>query len=63
MSIDISPVKIEGYEGQDIVFSITMFDEACAEVEIRTLVSVGSWPEISAAILKSLKMMKLEGGK
>ena len=63
MKIDVFPVKIEGYDDdmKEGVFTVEASDEACANVKITTAVNAGTWDELSAAIRKSLLMMKLEG--
>lgn len=63
MSIEVYPVKVEGIDGEtkDSVFNIEMVDEACAQVKILGSVNVLRWDELSAAIRKSLLMLKLEG--
>jgi hypothetical protein len=60
MSFRCDPVRFECYDeiGQ-LVFSVEACDEHCATVEIKTLVTVESWAEISAEISKCLSKMNL----
>jgi len=53
MAIQIIPSEIEGFEDAHTrVFVLKSFDEFAANIEIETLVSADSWPEISDAILR-----------
>jgi hypothetical protein len=57
------PVRFECTdEAHELAFTVELFDEACAKVEIKTLVTVGSWDEISAKVREALVLMELESG-
>ena len=56
------PVKFECVDdSEELVFHVEMFDEAAASVEIKTLVTVSTWDEISALVREALIKMELEG--
>jgi hypothetical protein len=55
--MDITPTEIEISDSVGLLARVEMFDEFCASVEVKTVVSVESWPELSAAIAESLRMM------
>jgi hypothetical protein len=57
MTIEIFAVAIEAYEGTDLVYKIKTFDECAAEITISTAVNPDNWPQVSDAIMKSLRMM------
>ena len=56
------PTQFEcvGVDGS-VLFKIETFDEYCANVQITTVVSKKSWPEISAEIARCLDAMELIG--
>lgn len=57
------PVRFECTdEVQQLVFCVEAFDEATATVEIKTVVTVGSWDEIAAKVREALVLMELESG-
>lgn len=62
MTLEITPVKFEIHESFDLLATVNMADTSCAEVGIKTVVSVESWPELSAAILTALKEMRVTSG-
>lgn len=55
--MDITPTQIEITDETGLLARVEMFDEVCASVEVKTVVSVESWPVLSAAIADSLRMM------
>lgn len=64
MPITLHPVKIEAYdEVNDLVFTLEMFDEACATVEIKTVLSLDNVDEVFAAVKDGIAMMNLVGEK
>jgi hypothetical protein len=60
-NIRIYPTEIEAHDAVGPVFKIKANDEFTATIEFSGLVCLTNWPEISAAIVESLEMMKLEG--
>ncbi len=64
MSIEVIPVKIEGYDAEmkEGVFTVVAEDEASATVTISRCVNVEAWDEISAKVREALVMLKLETG-
>lgn len=59
MTIELYPIKVEGYDDQEPVFLLEALDDSAATVRIDTCVNAKNWPELSAAILTALKMMRL----
>jgi hypothetical protein len=59
MTLKLYPTKIEIHddEVQQLMATVEMFDEACSDIEIKTVCCPESWPELSDAILEALKMM------
>lgn len=56
----MTPVDFEAYdETNELLFRVKVFDEACASVEIKTVVNVESWDEMSAKIREALVLMEL----
>ena len=61
MKLKQYPTKIEIYDEPDEIVSIVeMFDESSASVEIKTVVNVEMWDEISAEIREALVKMELK---
>lgn len=60
MTIESTPTKFEIYDGQSLLAKVKMFDDAASSIKIKTLVSPGTWPELSDAILDALKQMHPE---
>ena len=60
MTIESTPTKFEIYDGQSLLAKIKMFDDVASSIKIKTLVSPGTWPELSDAILDALKQMHPE---
>lgn len=61
MNIKATPTEFELYSADgELVAKLSMFDEGCSAVEIRSVVSPDTWPELSAAILEALKQMHPE---
>ena len=54
------PVKFECTDEVSLLFTVEAFDEACATVEIKTVVNAVSWDEISAKVREALVLMELE---
>jgi hypothetical protein len=54
--LKIYPVKIQCYDDElgNVMFNVESFDAECCTVEIKTVVTADSWPELSELILKSL---------
>ena len=44
----------------DLIFKISAFDQYCASIEIKSVVTPSGWAEISDQILRCLESMKLE---
>lgn len=56
--IKIEILKLQGIdETGDVAYNLTCFDEVCAEIEIKTMICRGSWPELSKSIESALEMM------
>lgn len=63
MGINLYPVKIEAYDAEKFhVFDAEAEDDACAKVTLHLCTNAQAWPEMSAAILEALKMMRLGEG-
>jgi len=61
MKLKQYPTKIVIYDEPDeIIATIEMFDESSASVEIKTVVNVGMWDEISSEIRDALVKMELK---
>jgi len=61
VKIDCAPVRFECCdENNELVFIVDAFDDVCATVEIKTVVTVDSWEIISAEIASCLESMKLK---
>lgn len=60
MTVESTPTKFEIYEGQTLIAKVKMFDDVASSIKIKTLVSPGTWPELSDAILDALKQMHPE---
>jgi hypothetical protein len=56
MKIKLYPVKIEAYEGDELVFKVESFDSETCSVEVSTLVTVESWDELSHHIRNALSI-------
>ena len=55
--ITSTPVKFEIYDNQELVATVTMFDEGASEVVIKSCHNHDSWQEVSRAIYLALKTM------
>ena len=61
MNIKATPTEFELHSADcELVAKLSMFDEECSTIEIRSVVSPETWPELSAAILEALKQMHPE---
>ena len=60
--ITCTPVKSEGScsETGDLLFTVECFDEYSATIEIKTVVDVALWAEMSREISKALLNMGLK---
>jgi hypothetical protein len=60
--IECVPVKFEGSDKEtgDLLFTVEAFDEYAAIVEIKGMVDVALWGEISVEISKALMAMGLK---
>jgi hypothetical protein len=59
--LSVIPVRFECTNDEgDIVFTVNAFDAECAEVDIKLVVTVDSWKEISKHVLQCLESMELE---
>ena len=56
--IKMYPIEIEAFDELDaLIFKVTCFDEVTSHIDIKTLVSPSSWPEIAAKIGEALKQI------
>ena len=62
MSIDVYPVKIEAVQPEDarVVFTMTTFDEYCAEFKFDGLLTSGNIEDVIAAIRKAFALLELK---
>lgn len=61
MSIQVTPTRFElHYPHEELAATIEMFDAECSHIEIKSVVSPATWPELSDAICKALKQMHPE---
>ena len=62
MTIECIPVRFEGSDSEtgDHLFTVEAFDEYAANVEIKSVVDVTLWAEISKEISKALIAMELK---
>lgn len=59
--IRMYPTEFEAVdETENLLFKVVCFDEACSNVEVKTLVTPESWPEISDKILTALRLIHEE---
>jgi hypothetical protein len=60
--ITCTPVKFEGSDSEtgDLLFTVECFDEYSAAIEIKTVVDVALWAEMSKEISKALIEMELK---
>jgi hypothetical protein len=60
--IECTPVKFEGTDTEtgELVFTVEAFDEYTATVEIKDMVDVALWGEISSEVSKALLAMGLK---
>jgi hypothetical protein len=63
VTIECIPVKFEGSDSEtgELVFTVEAFDEYAATVEIKGMVDVALWGEISVAISEALLVMEMKG--
>lgn len=62
MGIEVVPVEFEcTNDDGDLVFKVKAFDDTCASVEIKALISPAQWPDIANGIGVCLEQMKLRG--
>lgn len=54
------PIKFECTDEVSLLFTVEAFDGSCATVEIKTVVNVANWDEISAKVREALVLMELE---
>ena len=61
--IDVYPVKFEAVDNEmrETVFTVETFDESAATVDIKTVLNVSLWDEISPLIRQCLVDMNLDG--
>ena len=60
----VYPVKFEAVDDVgDFVFTVEAFDDKCATIEIKTVVSSASWDGISSAIKDCLIQMENEDAR
>lgn len=59
--IEVYPVKIEAVDAdtKDIVFTLETFDEYSATLDVRSVVNLAFWDELSASIREGIIMLKL----
>jgi citrate lyase gamma subunit len=62
VTIECVPVRFEGSDKEtgDLLFTVEAFDEYAANVEIKSVVDVTLWAEISKEISKALLAMELK---
>lgn len=61
MSIQITPTRFElHYPHEELAATVEMFDAECSHIEIKSVVSPATWPELSDAICQALKQMHPE---
>lgn len=61
MAFRVYPTKIEIYdETKDLAAKVEAFDEVASTIEIKTVVSPDSWPELEAAIRRALHLIHTE---
>ena len=63
MTVECVPVRFEGSDSEtnDLLFTVEAFDEYAATVEIKSVVGVVLWAEMSKEISKALLAMELKG--
>lgn len=55
--ITATPTQFELHNEADLLAKIEMLDAHASNIEIKTVVSPGTWPELSAAIAGALAQM------
>ena len=59
--IKVYPVKIEAVdEAGDVAFTMETFDQHCASVEIKTVISPSNIDELVAAMRTAVQILELE---
>jgi len=61
MAIECVPVKFECYdtETKDLMFSVEAFDESSVTIDIKAIVNLDLWQDLSVEIFNCIKSMKL----
>lgn len=62
MTIEVYPVKIEAIQSEDarVIFTMTTFDEYCAEFKFEGLLTNGNIEDVIAAIRKAFALLELK---
>jgi hypothetical protein len=62
VTLECIPVKFEGSDSEtgELVFTVEAFDQYAATVEIKGMVDVALWGEISSEVAKALVGMELK---
>ena len=63
MTYLVLPTRIEIIHNNDIYALVEVFDECTAVINIKHVIGVDEWPNVSDAIRKALYMLQLDGVK